>query len=96
MPIREVRSPISSSSNPRGFGPGSNQPLSPGARSLPGRRADQTHEQQLPQAHISLGGGDEPAELPVIGPEGRQPLRRDIEEPQDRHGEKPQEHQPED
>jgi hypothetical protein len=27
MPIREVKSPVSSSSRPKGIGPGSNQPL---------------------------------------------------------------------
>jgi hypothetical protein len=66
MGITEVRSPASSSSRNSKLSGG--QPLSPGARSMPGRgRADQAPP-QAPHAHISLGGGDEPAELHVIGP----------------------------
>ena len=78
MPIREVCSPINSSSRSR-LSPGSNPPLGPGARSGPGRRADQQEpEQSPPKAHVSLGeGGGEihvtgPKEMPVERPQERQ------------------------
>jgi hypothetical protein len=70
MAIKEVRSPISSTSRSAG-GPGSvqSQPLSSGARSHPSARArgDQAPSEHPaePQAHISLGGGDERAEVRV-------------------------------
>ena len=54
MPIREVNSPINSSNKSRGLGIGSDQPLSPGARGMPGRRADRMHDvpQAPPRAHV--------------------------------------------
>jgi hypothetical protein len=81
MAIKEVRSRISSSS-PRHPGPGSVHELSPGARSAPssrsrGDQAEHPAETQSTQAHISLGGGDEPAEVRVTGPEQRTDRRRD-------------------
>jgi hypothetical protein len=78
MAIKEVRSRISSSS-PRHPGPGSLHELSPGARSSPSSRSrgDQAEHPAEPQAHISLGGGDEPAEVRVTGPEQRTDKRRD-------------------
>jgi hypothetical protein len=80
MPIKEVRSRISSSS-PRHPGPASAQPLSPGARSHPSARArgDQapSHEPEQPtHARVSLGG-DEGATVHVVGPEQRTDRRRD-------------------
>jgi hypothetical protein len=80
MAIKEVRSPISSTSRSAG-GPGSahSQPLSPGARSAPGRRADQAASEQPAeptQARVSLGG-EEGASLTVTGPEDRTLPRRD-------------------
>jgi hypothetical protein len=78
MAIKEVRSPISSTSKARG-GPGTPRELSPGARSAPSSRSrgDQAEHPAEPQAHISLGGGDEPAEVRVTGPEQRTDRRRD-------------------
>jgi hypothetical protein len=78
MPIREVCSPVNSSVRNSKLSGG--QPLSPGARSMPGRRADQTHEpaQEPTKARVSLGSGGEPAEVTVTGP-------------QEKHGERPQE-----
>jgi hypothetical protein len=78
MGISEVKSPASSGSRTRtGFGPGSNQPMSPGSRSVP--RSDQAGEPspKPTQPHISLGGGDEPAEMRIAGPEGREDRRRE-------------------
>jgi hypothetical protein len=61
----EVRSPI----NSRHRNTGGGQPLSPGTRSMPGARgrSDQT-SQEPPRAHVSLGGGDEPASVTITGP----------------------------
>jgi hypothetical protein len=77
MAIKEVRSPISSTSR-AGGGPGSlqSQQLSPGARSMP--RGDQASEQpaEPTQARVSLGG-EEGASLTVTGPEDRTIPRRD-------------------
>ena len=77
MAIREVKSNISSGSK---LIPGPRS-LSPGARSDPsarsrGDQATSTPPGQ-PQAHISLGGGDEPAEVRITGPERREDRRRD-------------------
>jgi hypothetical protein len=76
MGISEVRSPASS--RYRSNKVGSGQPLSPGARSMPGRRADQ-HEpsQSPPKAHVSLGEGG--GEIHVTGPKehpGERPQER--------------------
>jgi hypothetical protein len=80
MPIKEVCSPINSSSRSR-LSPGSNPPMSPGARSMPGRgRADQDPALQPQKARVSLGNAGEPAEVTVNGP-------------QEHRGEHPQERQ---
>jgi hypothetical protein len=74
MGISEVKSPASSGPRTRaGFGPASNQPMSPGSRSMP--RTDQATEPTQP--HIPMGGGDEPAEMLVTGAERREDRRRD-------------------
>jgi hypothetical protein len=80
MGITEVKSPISSSHRNTVAG---GQPLSPGARSMPGARgrADQAppDEPQPSHARVSLGGGDEPARVTIHGPQehdGGRPLER--------------------
>jgi hypothetical protein len=76
MPIREVKSPISSGSG-RGVGPGTPHELSPGARSAPSARSrgDQAREPpEQPQARVSLGNAEEGATVMVTGPEGRRPV----------------------
>jgi hypothetical protein len=82
MAIREVRSPTSSGVRTRsGTGPGSmqSQPLSPGARSDPGRgRADQTTD---PEDRRALFGHDQGA---TVAQEPT-PLRRDEEPEQLQH-----------
>jgi hypothetical protein len=68
MPIKEVQSPISSRS--RVGKPASNQPLSPGARSNPGR-GDQGASPEPPAEHVRPANrGEEPAEVVTVGPEG--------------------------
>jgi hypothetical protein len=77
MPIREVKSPISSSFG-RGVGPGSSHPLSPGARSNPSARSRGDQASTLhpaePTARVSLGNAEEGATVTVTGPEGRRPI----------------------
>ena len=75
MPIKEVCSPIST----RGKGgPGSNPPMSPGARGNPSRgRSDQSSNEPT-KASVPLGEGG--GEVTVVGPEGRRPPRGDYEE----------------
>jgi hypothetical protein len=60
MPIKDVCSPITTGAATKGFGPGSGPPMSPGARSAPGRasgdsvpkqpaHAASTHQEPQPQ-----------------------------------------------
>jgi hypothetical protein len=80
--MKEVRSPWCSGSNPT-YSPG--KPISPGARSMPHSRADQTAFPTVIRAPASLG--DQGGELLVHGPEGPQPL------PDSAPQGEPQEHQ---
>jgi hypothetical protein len=63
MPIREVNSPINNRK-------ASGLPLSPGARSMPGRGDETGKPAPMPpaDAHVSSGGGDQPAEFHATGP----------------------------
>jgi hypothetical protein len=70
MPEKDVCSPINSKSTPRTFGPGSNQPYSPGALSNPSR-GDRGRRDSIPPRHVRVSrNAEEPAELRVTGPEG--------------------------
>jgi hypothetical protein len=69
MSEREVYSPINSKSTPKTFGPGSNQPYSPGAFSNPSR-GDGGRRDSIPPRHVRVSrNAEEPAELRVTGPE---------------------------
>jgi hypothetical protein len=80
--MKEVRSPWSSGGNPV-HSPG--KPHSPGARSMPTSRADQTFPAAPIRARTSPG--DEGATLAVHGPAGPQPF------PDSAPQGEPQEHQ---
>jgi hypothetical protein len=67
MPIKEVVSPVTR----RGSKVGSNQPLSPGARSDPGRVEGPRFDSIPPRpshARVSLGEEGQPAEVTIVGP----------------------------
>ncbi len=62
----EVQSPISR----RGSAAGSDQPLSPGARSNPSRRGDVCRDQMAePAPRATRHSEPEPAQTKVVGPE---------------------------
>jgi hypothetical protein len=66
---KEVCSPINSQSAPKSFGPGSNQPYSPGAFSNPSR-GDRGRRDSSPPGHVRVSrNAEEPAELKITGPE---------------------------
>lgn len=67
MPIKEVQSPVSRP----GSKLGSNQPMSPGARSSPSRVRGDTNASPPPQpstARVSLGNRETPASVEITGP----------------------------
>src|SRR3974390_2624040 len=81
--VTEVRSPISTGSKRSSLGPGSSHPLSPGARSMPGR-SDQFGEEPMPlrgqdeepsALRLHRGQDQEPHLAPSTDNEGEQQHR---------------------